>query len=325
VREISTNLKRWPLGRRLASQCGPIDLRIWLRGPSIIAPPLFSNFGQNPASVLLLILLVSASAGETVHIIIPITRLAYGVWQVAHVKATPAEITNKVWALSHVLRDDGIVFHKYLSELTYLLFLKIADERKSDSSLPEGCGWSQLVNYSGRSLVGHYRKMLTRLGEDSRSPVVREIFGFPTTVFSHDENLRKVVTGIAGIDWSDAKGDGFGSIYESLLERNATESRSGAGQYFTPRPLVECMVGLLKPRPGQVIQDPAAGTGGFLVSAWEYLRRSHLSAELKEKPTRFEGVEIEREARLSSCVWETFKTASSTGVILFLRRMLRRS
>lgn len=208
---------------------------------------------------------------------------------------SPAEITNKVWALSHVLRDDGIVFHKYISELTYLLFLKIAEERGTDSNLPDGCNWSDLTNYTGRSLVGHYRKMLTRLGEDSKSATVRAIFGFPTTVFSHDENLRKVIKAIDAISWADAKSDAFGTIYESLLERNATESRSGAGQYFTPRPLVDCMVGLLKLRPGLVIQDPAVGTGGFLISAWEHMRSKYSAAALKAKQTHFEGLEIERD------------------------------
>lgn len=208
---------------------------------------------------------------------------------------TPTEVSSKIWSLSHVLRDDGIVFHKYLSELTYLLFLKIADELKADADLPQGCRWPDLVEYKGKSLVGHYRKMLTRLGEDSKSLTVREIFGFPTTVFSHDENLRRVISGIASIDWSALRGDGFGMVYESLLERNATESRAGAGQYFTPRPLVECIVALVNPEPGKVIQDPASGTGGFLISAWEQIRKTHPRARNALAKTRFEGAEIERD------------------------------
>lgn len=208
---------------------------------------------------------------------------------------SPNEISSKIWTLSHVLRDDGIVFHKYLSELTYLLFLKIADTLRADADLPQGCRWADLVAYKGKSLVGQYRKMLTRLGEDSKSSTVREIFGFPTTVFSHDENLRRVIKGINSIDWTTLRGDGFGIVYESLLERNATESRAGAGQYFTPRPLVECIVELIEPEPGQIIQDPACGTGGFLISAWEKMKRDHPRAKTALHQTHFEGAEIERD------------------------------
>lgn len=208
---------------------------------------------------------------------------------------SPTEISNRVWSLSHVLRDDGIVFHKYLSELTYLLFLKIADEKGISSSLPKGCDWATLAKHPTKSIVGRYRKMLTSLGEDSDDLIVREIFGFPTTVFSHDENLKKVVTEIASIDWRQASGDGFGQIYEALLERNASESRSGAGQYFTPRPLVDCMVKLVNPQPGEIIQDPSTGTGGFMISANEFMHRSPAPRKRAKDRPNFEGVEIERD------------------------------
>lgn len=209
--------------------------------------------------------------------------------------ATPKEISSKLWSLSHVLRDDGIVFHKYISELTYLLFLKIADELGISKTLPTGCTWTDLANHPTKSIVGYYRKMLTRLGEDSDDSIVREIFGFPTTVFSHDENLKKVVTEIAAIEWQKAKIDGFGEIYEGLLERNANESRSGAGQYFTPRPLVDCMVRLIRPTAGQVIQDPATGTGGFLISASDFLLESQVQTKARKVQSRFQGIEIERD------------------------------
>ncbi|MER9458784.1 SAM-dependent methyltransferase [Mesorhizobium sp. M0387] len=202
------------------------------------------------------------------------------------------ELSRRIWSLSSVLRDDGIVFHKYMSELTYLLFLKIADQTGRNAALPQGCRWADLTAQPMRGLVGNYRKMLTRLGEDSESHVVCEIFGFPTTVFAHDENLHKVVHEIDRLDWAAMSVDAFGVIYESLLERNATEARAGAGQYFTPRALVDSIVRVMAPQGGETIQDPAAGTGGFLTSVHQYLARL-------EKPgasrTRYEGVEIERD------------------------------
>ncbi|WP_309486955.1 N-6 DNA methylase [Bradyrhizobium sp. PRIMUS42] len=135
--------------------------------------------------------------------------------------------------------------------------------------------------------------MLTQLGEDAADSSVREIFAFPTTVFSHDENLSKVVDEIDTLDWHSTKKDGLGQVYESLLERNAAEARSGAGQYFTPRPLVDCIVRLMKPRPGEVIQDPAAGTGGFLISADHQIRATNSPREYQERPPAYRGVEIE--------------------------------
>ena len=202
------------------------------------------------------------------------------------------DLSRKIWSLSNVLRDDGIVFHKYMSELTYLLFLKIADQTRQNEQLPPGCRWEDLIGQPSPGLVGVYRKMLTQLGEDSDSKVVREIFGFPTTVFTHDENLHKVVQEIDRLDWAGVSNDAFGLIYESLLERNATEARSGAGQYFTPRPLVDCIVRMMVPQGGETIQDPAAGTGGFLTSAHDFILGQN---ERPARPARFEGVEIERD------------------------------
>jgi type I restriction enzyme M protein len=202
------------------------------------------------------------------------------------------ELSRKIWSLSNVLRDDGIVFHKYMSELTYLLFLKIADQTGRNTALPQGCRWADLVARPVHGLVGSYRKMLTRLGEDSDSHVVCEIFGFPTTVFAHDENLHKVVHEIDRLDWGAISNDAFGLIYESLLERNATEARAGAGQYFTPRALVDSIVRVMDPQGGETVQDPAAGTGGFLTSTHEYLVRSKKPGASR---TRYEGVEIERD------------------------------
>lgn len=202
-------------------------------------------------------------------------------------------VSKRIWSLCHVLRDDGVVFHKFLSELTYLLFLKIAEETGREDLLPDGCRWTDLTAHVEGGMLGHYRKMLTILGEDAPDHVVREIFRFPTTVFNHEENLRKVVDGINAIDWHEAKTDGLGAVYESLLQRSVAEARSGAGQYFTPRPLVDAMVSVLQPGLGETIQDPAAGTAGFLISTQEYIARRHTETARKKKPPLYQAVEIE--------------------------------
>lgn len=198
-------------------------------------------------------------------------------------------MAGRLWNLCHVLRDDGVVYHKYLSELTYLLFLKNAKQLGVEDEIPLGSRWGDLLEARGPGMLGAYRKLLTRLGEDSGDSSIRNIFAFPTTVFSHDENLEKVVDGIQAIDWHDYRGDSLGLIYEKLLERNATEARSGSGQYFTPRALVDSMVSVMRPRANETVLDPAVGTGGFLIAA-------HRAIEDKGAGTgRFEGVEIERD------------------------------
>ncbi len=198
------------------------------------------------------------------------------------------DVVRKLWSLSNVLRDDGMVFHQYMTELTYLLFLKISSETGAEASLPDGCRWADLTACAPSELLGFYRKMLTALGEDSSSEMVRKIFAFPTTVFQHSENLRLVVVEIDRIQWYDAGRDGFGDIYEGLLEKNTIESKSGAGQYFTPRPLIDSIVDLVKPKPSEIVQDPAAGTGGFLVAADRHAKRLHNGAP----GPKCEGLEI---------------------------------
>jgi type I restriction enzyme M protein len=204
-----------------------------------------------------------------------------------------AAISKRIWSLCHVLRDDGIVYHKYLSELTYLLFLKVASETSRDDFLPQEYRWDTLSTQPAPGMLSYYRKMLTSLGEDADEEVVREIFKFPTTVFQHEENLRKVVDGINAIDWHEALSDGLGAVYESLLQRNASEARSGAGQYFTPRALVDAMVKVLNPDLGEIIQDPAAGTAGFLIAAQAHIKQRYDNVAYNRNPPHFQAVEIE--------------------------------
>lgn len=202
------------------------------------------------------------------------------------------DLANRLWSLCNVLRDDGIVFHKYVSELTYLLFLKNAAQVGAESNLPIGCRWDDLYTADARGILSVYRKMLTRLGEDSHDPTVRRIFSFPTTVFSHDESLARVVEGIEALDWHAYDRDTLGDAYESLLERNANEARSGSGQYFTPRSLVDALVKVTKPTEGELIVDPAAGTGGFLIAAhrasetYGNSRQTYASLEIERDTAR---------------------------------------
>ena len=203
-------------------------------------------------------------------------------------------IVKKIWSLCHILRGDGVSYHEYISELTYLLFLKTAEENKTENLLPTGSRWKDLVEYKGEDLLSHYREILTYLGGHAPSEHVRKIYAFPTTVFSHSENLRAVIDGIAKIDWHSITMDGMGDIYEGLLAKNSQDARSGAGQYFTPRSLVDCIVGLIQPALGEIIQDPATGSGGFLISADHYIRTHVSTKEYSDNPPKYEGVEIEK-------------------------------
>ncbi|HET6763943.1 MAG TPA: N-6 DNA methylase [Longimicrobiaceae bacterium] len=200
---------------------------------------------------------------------------------------TTQEIVQKLWGLCHVLRDDGITYHQYVNELTYLLFLKMAAETGAETDqLPDGYRWRDLEKTENRELLQFYRELLVHLGGHG-SKRVRAIFAGASTALRQPRNLRKLVGSIDELDWYSAREEGLGDMYEGLLEKNATEQKSGAGQYFTPRVLIECMVACVKPRAGEVIQDPAAGTGGFLIVANAAIDLFDLS----EKEQRFQQKE----------------------------------
>lgn len=222
---------------------------------------------------------------------------------------------QKIWNLCNILRGDGISYHEYVSELTYLLFLKIAQENHTENLLPENCRWDKLIDYKGTDLLTEYRDMLTYLGGHAPNEIVRKIYAFPTTVFSHSENLKAVIEGIAKLDWHSITLDGMGDIYEGLLAKNSQDARSGAGQYFTPRALVDCMVKLIQPSLGEVIQDPATGTGGFLISADHYIRNNYPIEAYKKLPPKYEGVEIEK-GTYRICLMNTFLHQLNSNIIL---------
>ena len=181
------------------------------------------------------------------------------------------DIVAKLWRLCDVLRDDGITYHQYVTELTCLLFLKMAKETGTEKQLPAGYRWDDLEDKDGVDQLTFYRKLLLHLGTEA-SPRVQAIYANAATSLKQPKHLAKLVEDLDGLDWYEAKEEGLGNLYEGLLEKNANEKKSGAGQYFTPRPLIDSMVRLVKPQAGELVQDPAAGTCGFLIAADRYIK-----------------------------------------------------
>lgn len=181
------------------------------------------------------------------------------------------DIVQKLWNRCQVLREDGITYHQYVSELTYLLFLKMAKETGRDKQLPVGYRWDDLESRDGVELLDFYRGLLLHLGSKATGRV-QAIYANAITALKQPRHLRILVETIDELDWFSAKTEGLGDLYEGLLEKNASEKRSGAGQYFTPRPLIDSIVALVQPKPGERIEDPAAGTGGFLIAADAYIK-----------------------------------------------------
>jgi type I restriction enzyme M protein len=212
------------------------------------------------------------------------------------------EIVQKLWNLCHVLRDDGITYHEYITELTYLLFLKMAKETKTEAQLPKGRRWDDLTAKEGIDQLNFYRATLLHLGTEA-SGRVQAIFVNSRTSIKQAKNLATLVTEIEKLDWYSAREEGLGNMYEDLLERNASEKKSGAGQYFTPRPLIDSMVRLVKPAAGEIVQDPAAGTAGFLIAADTYVKAAtddlHDLSEKQQdfqKDKAFQGIELVEDA-----------------------------
>jgi len=186
---------------------------------------------------------------------------------------TTQEIVSKLWNLCNVLRDDGITYHQYVTELTYILFLKMAKETGAESQIPADYRWDALTSKSGIELKKFYKELLDHLGENCTGRV-REIYQGAATNIDEPKNLEKIITTIDGLDWFSAREEGLGNLYEGLLEKNANEKKSGAGQYFTPRVLIDVMTRLMKPQPGERCNDPACGTFGFMIAAHQYVKDS---------------------------------------------------
>lgn len=208
------------------------------------------------------------------------------------------EIVQKLWNLCNVLRDDGITYHQYVTELTYLLFLKMMKETNNEGILPQQYRWDSLQERHGLELTNHYRQLLLDLGRDGHE-IIKQIYMNASSNIDEPKNLEKIVRSIDQLDWYSAKEEGLGDLYEGLLEKNASETKSGAGQYFTPRPLIDVIVKLVDPQPGERCNDPAAGTFGFMIAADSYIRsKTDDYFELSQKEAEFQrheaftGVEL---------------------------------
>ncbi|MBI3208785.1 MAG: N-6 DNA methylase [Candidatus Solibacter usitatus] len=181
------------------------------------------------------------------------------------------DIVQKLWGFCHTLRHDGIDYGDYIEQLTYLLFLKMADERSVE--VPKDCGWDKLKSLSGTELTDHYSEVLRKLRE--AKGLLGDIFTQATSRFANPVNLRRLIAMIDEELWSAMDVDVKGAAFEGLLEKAASEGKKGAGQYFTPRRLIQSICRVMKPDPrGKTafkICDPACGTGGFLIGAHEWL------------------------------------------------------
>lgn len=188
-----------------------------------------------------------------------------------------SDIVQKLWGFCHTLRHDGIDYGDYIEQLTYLLFLKMAEER--GANLPQGSNWASLKDLSGTKLTDHYADTLRKLREVPG--MLGDIFTQATPRFNNPVNLKRVIAMIDEEEWSAMDVDVKGAAFEGLLERAASEGKKGAGQYFTPRVLIQSIVRVMKPDPRGIkdfrICDPACGTGGFLVCAWEWLVSKEVS------------------------------------------------
>ena len=183
------------------------------------------------------------------------------------------EIVQQLWKECDVLRDDGVTYQDYVTELTYILFLKMSKEQDEEREIPEKYRWDNLLQYEGLDLMNFYRQLLLDLGnpQKTKSKRINEIYDNESKSIDDPANLEKIIHDIDGLDWFSARQEGLGALYEGLLEKNANETKSGAGQYFTPRPLINMMVRMTKPQIGERLNDPAAGTFGFMVAANYYL------------------------------------------------------
>ncbi|MBO4292727.1 MAG: SAM-dependent DNA methyltransferase, partial [Lachnospiraceae bacterium] len=211
-----------------------------------------------------------------------------------------SSIVSKVWGMCNPLRDDGVSYGDYLEQLTYLIFLKMADEfarppYNRDSGIPEGYRWSDMNTLTGTALETQYKKTLEELGK--QPGMLRLIFAQATNKISNVAILYRIVQMIDREKWISMSSDVKGEIYEGLLQKNAEDIKSGAGQYFTPRPLIRAMVRCVQPDPLKTMADPCCGSGGFFLAFQDFIADPDhyaLNREQKEflKAQTFYGNEI---------------------------------
>lgn len=188
--------------------------------------------------------------------------------------STEQSLTKKVWAMATALAGAGIGFTDYITQLTYLLFLKMDAESEEifseESAIPSGYQWKDLIDLDGFELINQYEKTLKQLS--AQDNLIGTIYTKAQNKIDKPVYLKKVITMINEEQWLVMDGDVKGAIYESILEKNGQDKKSGAGQYFTPRPLIKAIVDCIRPQIGETVCDPACGTGGFLLAAYDYMK-----------------------------------------------------
>ena len=211
----------------------------------------------------------------------------------------PTALVQKLWNYCNILRDDGLSYGDYVEQLTFLLFLKMADEQSKPpfnklSPIPSKFSWTALLKLDGDALEAHYRHTLDELGK--RSGMLGVIFRKAQNKIQDPAKLRRLIVDLIDKEqWSSLSADVKGDAYEGLLQKNAEDVKGGAGQYFTPRSLIAAMVDVIAPQPGQAICDPACGTGGFLLAAHDYIAKNPTpdrAQKMKLKSGTFFGIEL---------------------------------
>lgn len=249
-----------------------------------------------------------------------------------------SDVVQKLWGFCHTLRHDGVDYGDYIEQITFLLFLKMADER--DVTLPKGCGWPALRDESGSALVDRYVDLLRTLGK--QPGILGDIYAGAQSRFNNPVNLKKLIGVIDETEWTSLGVDIKAAAYEGLLEKAASEGKKGAGQYFTPRVLIQSIVRCMKPdprlRPNFAVSDPACGTGGFLVAAYEWLvqeskgaldrdvakrvkKSTYFGDELVARPRRMALMNlylhgIEPHIRLGDTIYEAPERTAAFDVVL---------
>lgn len=228
-----------------------------------------------------------------------------------------AALIRRLWHYCNVLRDDGLSYPDYVEQLTYLLFLKMSDERGETGPVPPKYSWRSFTGLSAEAMYLHYGSVLAALGQ--RSGMLGLIFRNAKNKIRDPAKLRLLIVDLIGqTEWTGLSTDLKGAAYEGLLEKNARDMKSGAGQYFTPRPLIEAIVACVNPRPGEVICDPACGTAGFLLAAHEHLKKLNPRMTTKQhahvRTKALRGVElVEEVARLAAMNLLLHEVSSQTG------------
>lgn len=210
------------------------------------------------------------------------------------------DIVKKLWNFAKILKDDGVTYLQYTTELTYLLFLKMNDEIDKKNHFLKKYNWKVLSNKKGVDQFNYYRELLLNLSS-SKLDYFRDIFYNASTSIREPRNLNLLISNINKLDWYSVKNqeNGLSDLYEGLLEKTGNEGKKGAGQYYTPRSIIELVVDLIKPKPGEIIQDPAIGTGGFIVAADKYIKKKtddlfnlKVKQQNFQKKNAYKGIEL---------------------------------